>query len=349
MSCYHPLNAFPVGYHEKTGRTAYKICGPEVLGLRWSGNSLVPCTDPHDVECADVKDFVRIPCHHCIGCRLDYSRAWADRLMIELQRHETAYFVTLTYDDDHLDPLRLVDLSTGEIGPFATLSKRDCQLFMKRLRKAHLKKYPDKKLMYYLAGEYGESTYRPHYHAIIFDLVLDDLQLWTRSKDFTYWTSDWLKEIWKNGRVIVAAVTWETCAYTARYIMKKQYGKKAVDEYEKNGLQREFTLISTKPAIAREYFFTKVLPTDQMKSRQNDVFIETAEGGKKVRLPRYYDRLYAEIDPAEMDLIKEERRADADIIQRLKLQRTSCSYLEMLSNEEINKSASIRQLRRSLK
>ena len=46
-------------------------------------------------------------------------------------------------------------------------SKRDVQLFLKRVRK-HLTKYTDEKIRYYIVSEYGPKTFRPHYHGLFF-------------------------------------------------------------------------------------------------------------------------------------------------------------------------------------
>ena len=90
---------------------------------------------------------VDLPCGRCIGCRLERSRQWAMRIVAEQQCCEASSFVTLTYADAPV-----------------SLSKRDCQLFLKRLRKRC------GSFRYYLAGEYGEESGRPHYHACIFGL-----------------------------------------------------------------------------------------------------------------------------------------------------------------------------------
>lgn len=344
MSCYKPLHAFQVGVTEND-KPRYKITSNSIVGLRPSVHGFDAITEQSLIKPGDLTDPIDIPCRKCIGCRLDYSRHWADRLIIELQRHETAFFVTLTYDDEHLDPLRCVDVSTGELEPFATLSKRDCQLFMKRLRKAHKELYPDLHLMYYLTGEYGETSFRPHYHAIIYDLRLSDLKLWTQRDKFVYYTSDWLDSIWQNGRCIVAQVTWETCAYTARYILKKQFGQKAREEYYVNGIIPEFSLVSTKPGIARTYFEDTILQKE-IFGKVEEVHISTSDGGRKVRFPKYWDRLFADIDPEKLLSIKEERKKNAQAVQDLKLSQTSKQFYDYLEDEELNKLAQIESLRR---
>ena len=154
MSCYHPLLGVP-DYESlsEDGKRTYKI-------LPYSN---------YDPESRKLHPgAVSIPCGHCIGCRLDYSRSWADRMMLELDHHNgKAIFVTLTYDNENV-PFTEED----EFGLFGWFSlwKPDLQKFFKRLRK----KYKDKEVRYYAAGEYGSNTFRPHYHAIIFGLSLED-------------------------------------------------------------------------------------------------------------------------------------------------------------------------------
>jgi hypothetical protein len=96
----------------------------------------------------------------------------------------------------------------------------------------------------YAAGEYGDQTKRPHYHAIIYGLELDDLVFYKKmalesaNLYYNYYNSESLQSCWRDkdgndiGFVVVGKVTWETCAYVARYIMKKQKGQGA-DIYEK--------------------------------------------------------------------------------------------------------------------
>lgn len=180
MSCYHPLKAWQIGIRPN-GKKILKVTSYDVDHLAKTAQGFEPRVDDF-VSVRDeysIYDFIEIPCGNCIGCRIDYSRQWANRMLLELQYHESSYFVTLTYNDKNV-PIShyLKDKDTGEAGDSLTLVKRDFQLFMKSLRKA----VPEK-LRFYACGEYGEQGMRPHYHAIIFGLKLDDLQEWKYDKD----------------------------------------------------------------------------------------------------------------------------------------------------------------------
>ena len=100
MPCYYPLTA----YRSKQGRDPKTGKWPVVFNVK-DGYS--------DLE-------VKIPCGQCIGCRLEKSRQWAIRCIHEASLYDRNCFITLTFDDEHLDPHK-------------SLNKRDFQLFMKRL------------------------------------------------------------------------------------------------------------------------------------------------------------------------------------------------------------------------
>lgn len=50
---------------------------------------------------AEFETFL-VPCGRCVGCRLDYSREWADRCYLESLTKSPNWFITLTYDDLNL-------------------------------------------------------------------------------------------------------------------------------------------------------------------------------------------------------------------------------------------------------
>lgn len=338
MACYHPLHAKLVpGQKSVNGKAVYRF-------LRWD--------DPHYSD----SDIVLIPCGKCVGCRLEYSRQWANRCMLELQYHDSAYFVTLTYDDYHVPRSYYSDPATGEAQPSLTLSKRDWQLFMKRLRFA----FPDDKIRFFMCGEYGPNTFRPHYHAIIFGLHLTDLVPWSRSdQGYQYFRSASLERCWSvkteidglNGEkcvtplapigyCLVGEVTWETCAYTARYIMKKLKGPEA-QFYSDFNLQPPFVLMSRKPGIARQYY-------DEHPDMYDYDYInlKTDKGGRKIRPPRYFDKLFDVDNPEKLAEIKEIRKKQAEAAQIAKLSRTTLDPDLYLEVEERNLQARISSLQR---
>lgn len=88
---------------------------------------------------------------------------WYKRLYAEWKYCTgTAFFVTLTYDEDHV-PMEFGD---DDLPNFYTVSKRDVQLFFKRFRKKYID--PVGRLRYFIVSEFGTNSYRPHYHALIF-------------------------------------------------------------------------------------------------------------------------------------------------------------------------------------
>lgn len=338
MACFHPLKGFVIGVTD-SGKKKLKIVPYGVDHLEVFNNSFSCPSIPFVSAKAQkvFKDFVVIPCGQCIGCRIEYSRQWANRCMMEAEYHKSNYFVTLTYDDEHVPKSFYGDPETGEACESLTLVKRDFQLFMKRLRR-----YSGQNLRFYGSGEYGTSTARPHYHAVIFGLELDDLVPYKRScQGYQYYNSAFLQKCWPNGYVVVGAFTWETAAYVARYVAKKATGDLATF-YETFNLQPEFSLMSRKPGIAKQYYLDhpEVYETDE-------IHLSTAKGGRSFRPPRYFDSLFDLDDPEAMESIKEQRRKMADALLSAKLSNTDLDYSALLQVEEQNFKKKINTLKRS--
>lgn len=350
MSCYRPLVGIPDGFTEN-GKVHYAI----------KGNLDLPFVRK------EHPDAVLIPCGKCIGCRLDYSRSWADRMMLELETAKKAIFVTLTYrnqfahateyeyataPDDCYFPIGQGERLDGShlLMPVSfTLDKRDFQLFMKRLRRNKL--FEGVKLRFYAAGEYGESTYRPHMHFILFGVGLDDIpdlhSFGVNEFGQTYYLSDTFARIWRNGFVLLSDVSWQTCAYVARYVTKKLGNDVLMRDYL-NQIP-EFSLMSRKPGIGREYLAQHPDCLDL-----ESVNISTPDGGRKISIPRYYYRqlsyesennpLY---NPEKYDNIRATRRELSNDALFLKMQKTELPWLKQLEVEENKKLAEIKSLKRS--
>lgn len=322
MPCYHPLHAFQIGFTDE-GKKKLKICSgkTETLidytrqGFKELQRPPTPWEESH-FQCN--QDFIPIPCGQCIGCRLEYSKQWATRCMLEAKKYEHNYFVTLTYDNEHLPITDYTDPVSGVIGQSMTLVPRDHTLFMKRLRK----EYGDN-IRYYMCGEYGDESLRPHFHYILFNLPLDDLKVYKINSDGQpLYNSERLQKLWPNGYVVVANVTFQTCAYVARYVTKKLTGKKA-DHYTRFNLERPFVRMSRRPGIARDWFnenFDTIYQRDEI----------VLENGLSVRPPRYFDKLFEVDYPDELETIKEYRRNAAELIQQSVEDRIDLNYLDYL-------------------
>lgn len=210
------------------------------------------CVYPITIGKPGLKRWKVVPCGKCLTCRRRRQATWSFRLLHEMQQSTSAAFLTLTYDDEHL--------TYGDEHP--TLVKRDFQLFMKRLRKAQSKLTNDK-IVYYACGEYGARTYRPHYHAIVFNLhpslMLDAP----------------VSNIWKMGHCRFDDCNIKTIQYVTKYVMKA--GREPL-----NGKEREFSLMSK--GIGKNFL------TPQMKKyyQENQIPYVVWKDGQKLSMPRYY-------------------------------------------------------------
>lgn len=317
MACYHPLIAYRDPFHKtKNGKDSIKFVHleDEDLDHRFS-----------------LEDTIRIPCGKCIGCRIDYSKQWANRLMLEFSKHDpkTCFFITLTYDDMHIGLCRpAVDPDTGESIEYPrSLEKKHLQDFMKRLRDA----VEPEHIRFYACGEYGEKNHRCHFHLIVFNLHLPENDLHFLKKStlgYDYCVSDLISEKWTYGFNIVAPVTWESCAYTARYMMKKLKGSDGFD-YSDYGLQAPFATCSRKPGIAKAVYddigdFSKV----------SNFVIGTSNGVRKFPAPAYFEKLFAKDFPEQAEIRKKVMAARATAAMKAKLSRTDLAELHYDLNEE---------------
>lgn len=263
MPCFNPLQGWRSKIPNESGKRS-------IVFDRKSGYEDLPVT---------------LPCGRCIGCRLEYSRKWAVRLMHESMCHDDNHYLTLTYDDEHLPP----DFS---------LQLEDFQLFMKRLRKKH-----GTKIRYFHCGEYGDENNRPHYHAIIFNFKIDD-KVYHKKLDNGHklYTSPSVSALWANGHVYIGAVSFDSCAYVARYVTKKITGDPAADHYQ--GRKPEYCTMSRNPGIGKlfyEKFKTDIYP--------NDFVIMN---GHRVNVPKAYDEYLEREEPETYLKIKAFRKKNAN-------------------------------------
>lgn len=162
-------------------------------------------------------DLLYLPCGNCLGCHLATAKSWAIRCTLELQQHESAVFTTLTYDETH-NP--------------GTLQRRDLQLWLKRLRSSN------GPIRFFASGEYGETTKRPHYHAIIYGMAVQQQQQ--------------IQTSWGQGHTHTVPITAARIAYVAGYTSKKagqRRSNETVDPETGEVYQPPFIQMSRRPGI----------------------------------------------------------------------------------------------------
>lgn len=243
------------------------------------------------VERGDVIGDVKVPCNRCIGCRIDRARDWSLRITHESKLHRHNWFITITYDDENLPTP-------------PSLNYSDFQLFAKRIRR----KYGP--FRFFMCGEYGDQTRRPHFHAITFGLALPDLKRWAGSDAMPTFRSDSLEKLWGKGMIVLGAVTPQSANYVARYNLKKITGDLAEAHYrwvdpqtgESHQLEPEFCHMSTKPGIGRSWY-------DKFHSDFHTHDYAVSDG-QKLPIPRYYDKL-AKRHGYELDELKQARQIKA--------------------------------------
>lgn len=221
---------------------------------------MASCLTPFGIKKKnDTDKTVSVPCGKCAECLKRRVSGWSFRLVKEGSIAESSFFITLTYNTDHVP-----------ITPkgYMSVNKEDIQKFFKRLRKLHTNAGEELPIKYYVAAEYGDKTWRPHYHAIIFNARLEHIE-----------------KAWNLGDIHAGTVSGASIGYTLKYINK---GKR-VPQHQNDDRVPEFQLMSKK--IGANYL------TPQMIKWHKDKPIErmyiTIEDGKKISMPRYYkEKIY---------------------------------------------------------
>lgn len=170
--------------------------------------------------------------------------------MLEAGLHGDNAFATLTYRDKH-----------GPVHPAMpnhlvqrTLVPRDAQLFLKRYRD----KIAPLKLRFFLVGEYGDETERPHYHVLFFGIpgcsTPDPITNCTRYSRRGFQCCDncaLLLSAWKHGNAYFnsGGITPELAAYISGYTTKKMT---RADDERLDGRYPEFARMSRNPGLGSD-------------------------------------------------------------------------------------------------
>lgn len=166
-------------------------------------------------------------CGQCLPCRINRSRMWTARLVLEGAVHRgQSLFFTLTYAKEFLP----------EGG---TLVPGDLEAFRYKLR------YAIGPYRYYFVGEYGERRFRPHYHGIVFGWFPVDTYVDEEGR----LRSRLLDKCWPQGVHHCGSLSIDSGAYCAGYVTKKMTHK---SDERLHGRHPEFSRMSRKPGLGAE-------------------------------------------------------------------------------------------------
>jgi len=300
---------------------------------------------------------LNLPCGHCLGCRQSNARDWSIRSYHEAMGHTSTWrdpdtkiegtvlnasVITLTYDDEHLPDS-------------SYLHHNDFQRFMKRLRIHRERHSPTSQpVRYFMCGEYGGKTGRPHYHAIVFGESFDDRYKSVDLNGKTIEMSYLLDHLWSQpphpksppthiGRCTVDSFHYSAAAYVAGYIAKKLLAPNqtgpithTVDTSTGQTTTRhpapEYRRMSRGTKTTRGLGFKWIMdPANMTRTYELDA-VEINQ--YKFHPPAYYDGLHRKERPtAHAELL--ERRAQAGHDSALKWTPERCEAANIIALSDL--------------
>lgn len=262
------------------------------------------CDNPYSVKLTPESsgkhgiNHAPVPCGRCFNCKQRRIQQWSFRLQKELEVSTSAYFVTLTYDNDHVPivggkyPMTLVKNSeqNGKLADSIGRTDRSLQAFFKRLRyyekedtvkgDPRLRKVvKNKPIKYYACGEYGSRRFRPHIHIILFNVKYQDSirKAWSTAKLDKGKTIEFIP----FGSIdIDSDVNENNINYTLKYICKTD-GK--VGSGNRDHRIPEFSLMSK--GIGANFITNEI---ETFYNRRLDISYVVNNQGYKIPIPKYY-------------------------------------------------------------
>jgi len=150
------------------------------------------CSSMVHLKCGQAERYVS--CGRCMPCRINKKRAWVGRMLLETQyAPRPSTFLTLTYSEETI-PDR------------GSLSPPDLMTFINKLRaRKEIKENGNPR--YFAVGEYGDKSWRPHYHLALFGVEPEHERLFT--------------EVWGKGHTYTGEITRKSANYVCGYTIKK--------------------------------------------------------------------------------------------------------------------------------
>lgn len=198
---------------------------------------------------------ITVDCGKCLNCLSNKAKEYGMRMQQEADRYKSWYFFTLTYND----------LTVPWKNNKLSLRKDDITKMIKRINKDVKKRMGEWR--YFVAGEYGERTKRPHYHMVAFSTVP---------------ILETVRSNWNYGQVDrQIAWSYKAISYTVGYA-----NKKIGMDWDKR-VEKPFNKFSK--GIGREWIHEAIA---KQKINEEHYFIETQNYIN--RIPAYYKKILKE-------------------------------------------------------
>lgn len=178
-----------------------------------------------------------VPCGRCFDCLRQDRMNWSIRVQDEIK---SGLFVTLTYAPQYYN---------------GTVSKKELQKFIKRVREKVRQDDPKFNLKYFGVGEFGGRFGRGHYHVII------------NITDPAY-----IRSSWKKGIIHIGKISYASVHYCTKYVQKQ------IKQNKKQ--KREFRLMSK--GLGKNYI------ERYGKHHLDNLLLHRVVNNKSYSMPRYY-------------------------------------------------------------
>lgn len=199
MQCISPLKAS----HNKAGDITYnsRRAEPGLIGFQFE-------------------------CRKCLACRLNMAREKAIKAWHE-SKINPGIFLTLTYDEQHLESPRLIyphfqnfmkslrqSVTQHLIKPESDATDEEHDAYKEAIDKLYIP--------YIVCGEYGDKNKRPHWHALLFNYrPSDEKYKYTNEHKDKVYTSEKISQFWGKGSCEYGEISMDSAGYVARYAAKK--------------------------------------------------------------------------------------------------------------------------------
>ncbi len=247
-----------------------------------------------------------IPCGGCIQCRINDRRVRTHRMMLEASRFHNNSFLTLTYNNENL-PKEFPNKKTGQLYADNSVNPSQSRKFLNTMRTDYKRKTGNS-LSYYLCGEYGEKTQRPHYHVALFNfptcINLAARKNLAKFEPCNCRNCSFLQKHWSYGHLFLGDLTQHSAQYVAGYVTKKLTTD--TSEHNQNILQGrhpEFARMSKNPALGKIPILRHLERIKPYIQSPVDLPTVLTHNGKQWPIGRYLRQVMLK----EMDWIDEEK------------------------------------------